>query len=66
MRRIISNDYVTMLLRLFFGGLFIYASLDKVASPAKFAGSVFNYHIMPGWLGNIFAHILTFTDLYAG
>ncbi len=66
MRRIISNDYVTMLLRLFFGGLFIYASLDKVASPEQFARIVFNYHILPGSLVNIFALILPFTELIAG
>jgi len=66
MKRIISNDYVTMLLRLYFGGLFIYASLDKIASPEQFARIVFNFHILPGSLVNIFALILPFTELVAG
>ena len=36
MRTFLSNDYLTLLCRVIFGAIFIYASLDKIAEPGQF------------------------------
>lgn len=66
MRKLLSNDYFTLACRLFFGIVFIYASLDKIAHPDQFARIVFNYHLVPGSLINIFALVLPMSELLAG
>ena len=54
------------LLRFIVGGIFIYASLDKIAHPAQFAQAVYNYQILPGQLINLTALILPWLELIAG
>lgn len=66
MNKLLSNDYLTFICRLIFGGIFIYASLDKIAHPDQFARIVYNYHLLPGSLVNIFALILPVTEFLAG
>lgn len=66
MRKILSNDYLTLACRLIFGLIFIYASLDKIAEPGQFARVVYNYHLLPGQLINFFALVLPMTELVAG
>ncbi len=66
MRKILSNDWLTLACRLFFGSVFIYASLDKIAHPDQFARIVFNYHLVPGSLINLMALILPMTEFIAG
>ncbi|MEE9442911.1 MAG: MauE/DoxX family redox-associated membrane protein [candidate division Zixibacteria bacterium] len=66
MRKFLSNDFVTMICRLLFGGIFIYASLDKIISPDQFARIVYNYHLLPGSLVNVFALILPMSEFMAG
>ena len=55
-----------LLLRLFVGGVFIYASIDKIYHPAQFAHAIENYRILPHSLVNIFAIILPWVELVAG
>ncbi|MCK5126520.1 MAG: DoxX family membrane protein [candidate division Zixibacteria bacterium] len=66
MKNILSNDYLTMLCRLAFGLIFIFAAIDKIAHPDQFARVVFNYHLVPGSLINLFALILPMSELIAG
>lgn len=66
MRKILSNDWLTLACRLFFGAVFIYASLDKIAHPDQFARIVFNYHLVPGSLINLMALILPMSEFIAG
>jgi uncharacterized membrane protein YphA (DoxX/SURF4 family) len=65
-RKLLSNDILAIICRLTFGIIFIYASLDKIASPDQFARVVYNYHIVPSSLINVFALILPMTELIAG
>ena len=44
--------WVLLLIRFLLGVIFIYASLDKIIDPGKFARDIVNYHI-----------VLTFSDL---
>ncbi|MBI3008488.1 MAG: DoxX family membrane protein [Candidatus Omnitrophica bacterium] len=61
-----KNSYLLLFLRLFVGGVFIYASIDKIAHPAQFAHAIENYRILPHFLVNIFAIILPWVELVAG
>lgn len=66
MRRIISNDYLTFLVRLALGGVFMYAAYYKIIEPSQFAKSIWYYHILPGQLINLCALILPWLELLAG
>ncbi len=60
------KKWVALILRLFLGGIFIYASLDKIAHPAPFAEAVYNYQILPDGLINITAIALPWLELFLG
>ena len=55
-----------ILCRLVLGGVFIYASLDKIANPAEFAKAIGNYHVLPFGLENLLALFLPWLELLTG
>jgi rhodanese-related sulfurtransferase/uncharacterized membrane protein YphA (DoxX/SURF4 family) len=52
--------------RLVMAGIFIYASIDKIAHPAAFAKDVHNYQILPDVLINLTALVLPWLELLLG
>jgi uncharacterized membrane protein YphA (DoxX/SURF4 family) len=52
--------------RFFMGGIFIYASIDKIAQPDAFAKDVYNYQILPDALINLTALALPWLELFLG
>jgi len=52
--------------RWFMAGIFIYASIDKIAHPAAFAKDVYNYQILPDALINLTALVLPWLELFLG
>jgi len=52
--------------RLIMAGIFIYASIDKIAHPAAFAKDVYNYQILPDALVNLTALVLPWLELLLG
>jgi len=50
----------------FLGGLFIVASLDKLADPAAFAASILNYKIVGPTLAMVIATVLPSLELLCG
>jgi cobalt-zinc-cadmium efflux system protein len=52
--------------RLTLAGIFIYASLEKIAQPAAFAKDVYNYQILPDALINLTAIVLPWLELFLG
>jgi uncharacterized membrane protein YphA (DoxX/SURF4 family) len=52
--------------RFFLGGIFIYASYDKILNPEAFAKIVFNYQILPNNLVNLIAIILPWLEVIVG
>lgn len=66
LKSIINNHYTFFVFRLVLGGIFIYASLDKIAHPEQFAKIVYNYKILPHSLINIFAIIIPWVELLCG
>ncbi len=57
---------VVLIARLILGGVFIYASLDKISHPAEFAKAIGNYHVVPFGLENLMALALPWLELIAG
>ncbi len=52
--------------RILLGGVFIWASWDKILDPAAFARAVANYQIVPSTIGNPVALILPWVELVCG
>ena len=57
---------IILVCRIVLGGIFIYASLDKIAHPAEFANAIGNYHVLPFGLENLLALTLPWLELLAG
>ena len=66
MKFLTRSSIFIMLFRLVLGGLFIYASLDKIGSPGSFARDISNYHILPLGTENLLALILPWMELTVG
>ncbi|MEW5724745.1 MAG: MauE/DoxX family redox-associated membrane protein [Thermodesulfobacteriota bacterium] len=58
--------YLYLAARLTLGGVFIYASLDKIAHPGLFAEAIYNYKILPTELINLSAVVLPYVELLCG
>ncbi|MBC8432906.1 MAG: DoxX family membrane protein [Desulfobacterales bacterium] len=55
-----------LLARLILGGIFIYASFDKILHPAAFAEAVYNYQVLPDGFINLTAIVLPWLELVLG
>ncbi len=66
MRRIIDNDFITLIFRVVVGAIFIYASYYKIIEPAVFAKGIWFYHMVPGNLINLLAVFLPWIELVCG
>ncbi|MBU1096090.1 MAG: DoxX family membrane protein [Bacteroidetes bacterium] len=63
---IVSNKYLLFAFRLALGFIFVFAGLEKISNPEKFAVAIENYKIMPVIFINFIAIILPFLELITG
>ena len=66
MKRILAGRELNLVLRLFIGGMFVYAAWDKVLNPYAFAVSVRAYEIVPFALSNFCALAISWGEIIAG
>jgi uncharacterized membrane protein YphA (DoxX/SURF4 family) len=66
MKHVFWHPWAGVISRLVVGGVFIYASLDKILHPDQFARIIFNYHLVPASLINLAAIMLPWVELGAG
>jgi len=61
-----TQSRIFIVLRLFLGAVFIYASYDKILHPQAFVQAVYNYRILPDALVNVTALVLPWLELILG
>ena len=66
MKKILSNKYFLLAVRLLIGFVFVYAGAEKISNPESFALSVSNYRLIPVWFINFTAITLPWIELIAG
>ncbi len=66
LRGLLSSTWLQAACRLVLGGIFIYASLDKIVHPREFAAIIANYAILPAFLVTLPALVLPWLELIAG
>lgn len=64
--RILNNSFLLLVIRLFFGFIFIFAAVTKIADPAGFSQSIYNYKLMPDFSINFLAIAFPWIELVTG
>ncbi len=65
-KKIVTSEYVALVIRIYLGSIFIYASMSKVIEPAVFAENIAGYRIVPYWGLNLTAIILPWLEPICG
>jgi len=64
--KILSNKYLLLFIRIFFGFIFIFAAISKVTDSPGFSQSIYNYKLMPDFIINLLAIAFPWIELVAG
>jgi uncharacterized membrane protein YphA (DoxX/SURF4 family) len=64
--RVLTHPCVALVLRLYLGGLFVYASLYKISYPLELAENIASYQIVPFWAVNLMAIVMPWAELICG
>ena len=65
-RRLLTHPALSLILRIYLAGVFIYASLHKINFPAEFADNIAGYLIVPYWLISPLAVFMPWLELVSG
>jgi uncharacterized membrane protein YphA (DoxX/SURF4 family) len=60
------NKWFVLAVRIVIGGIFIYASIDKIINPESFTRIIHNYRLFPPSLINIIAIVTPWIELVSG
>jgi len=66
MSKIISNQYLLFVFRVFLAYIFLYAGIQKITSPADFALAISNYRLIPIQFVNLLALMIPWIEVVAG
>lgn len=62
----LSHPWMGLLLRVYVGGVFVYASMYKINYPGEFAETIASYQLLPYWAVNLTALIMPWLELASG
>ncbi len=66
MNQIRQSRYLSLVLRIIVGSIFMYTGFIKIHNPGEFALSIQNYQIVPVILTNLLAILIPWLEIYAG
>ena len=66
LKALITHPILGLLLRVYVGGVFIYASMYKINYPGEFAETIASYQLVPYWGVNLMALIMPWAELVSG
>lgn len=66
LKKVLSNKYLLLLVRIILGFVFIYAGAEKITDPEGFSTSISNYRLLPVFLVNIAAIVMPWIEITAG
>lgn len=61
-----GHPWVGLLLRVYVGGIFIYASMYKINFPGEFVETIASYQLLPFWAVNLAALVMPWVELVSG
>jgi putative oxidoreductase len=65
-KRVLTSKYLALAFRLYIGGIFIYASMNKINYTAEFSETIASYQLVPFWLVNLLAVVMPWAELICG
>ena len=66
LKALITHPILGLLLRVYVGGVFIYASMYKINYPGEFAETIASYQLVPYWAVNFMALVMPWAELVSG
>jgi uncharacterized membrane protein YphA (DoxX/SURF4 family) len=66
LKALMTHPVLGLVLRVYVGGVFIYASMYKIIYPGEFAETIAGYQLVPFWAVNLMALVMPWAELVSG
>ncbi|HEX7151308.1 MAG TPA: MauE/DoxX family redox-associated membrane protein [Thermoanaerobaculia bacterium] len=66
MKTFLANRWLTLIVRIALGVIFVVAAWPKITDPPSFAHMIYNYRLLPASLINVSALVMPWVEILAG